>query len=83
MLSIQWSKQDHSAEKVLASICWESQGVIMIDYFEHGRMIYCKRIEVAMPGNCKKEARKTDMRYSALAGRSLCLLVTSCHDYCD
>ena len=29
----------HSAGKVMASIFWESLGVIMIDYIEHGRTI--------------------------------------------
>ena len=32
-------KRVHSAEKVMASIFWDSQGVIMIDYREHGRTI--------------------------------------------
>ena len=29
-------KRVHSAGKVMASICWDSQGVIMIDYLEQG-----------------------------------------------
>ena len=29
----------HSAGKVLASIIWNSQGMIMIDYLEQGRTI--------------------------------------------
>ena len=32
-------KRVHSAEKLIASIFWESQGVIMIEYLEHGRTI--------------------------------------------
>ena len=32
-------KRVHSAGKVIASIFWNSQGVIMIDYLEQGRMI--------------------------------------------
>ena len=32
-------KRGHSAEKVMASIFWYIQGVIIIDYLERGRMI--------------------------------------------
>ena len=32
-------KRVHSAGKVMASIFWDSQGVIMIDYLEQGRTI--------------------------------------------
>ena len=32
-------KRVHSAGKVIASVFWDSQGVIMIDYLERGRMI--------------------------------------------
>ena len=32
-------KSVHSARKVMASIFWDSQGVIMIDYIEQGRTI--------------------------------------------
>ena len=32
-------KRVHSAGKVIASILWVSQGVIMIDYFEQGHLI--------------------------------------------
>ena len=32
-------KRVHSAEKVMALIFWDSQGVIMIDYLEQGRTI--------------------------------------------
>ena len=58
-------KRVHSAGKVMTSIFWDSQIVIMIDYLEHLRLhdkqcILCRRIEAAKPGNCKKEARKTD-----------------------
>ena len=31
-------KRVHSAGKVITSIFWDSQGVIMIDYLEQGRM---------------------------------------------
>ena len=37
----------------------------MIDYLEQGRIL-CRRIEAATSGNRKKEARKTDLRWSAL-----------------
>ena len=32
-------KRIHSAGKVMASIFWDSQGVVMIDYLEQGRTI--------------------------------------------
>ena len=32
-------KRVHSTGKVMPSIFWDSQGVIMIDYLEQGRMI--------------------------------------------
>ena len=32
-------KRVHSAGKVIASIFWDSQGMIMIDYLEQGRTI--------------------------------------------
>ena len=41
-------KRVHSAEKVMASIVWDSQCVIMIDYLEQGRSIN-RRIEAVMP----------------------------------
>ena len=54
----------------MASIFWDSQGVIMIDYFSarshDKRCILCRRIEAAAPGNRNKEARKTDSQCSAL-----------------
>ena len=70
-------KMVRSAGKVMASIFWDSHWVIMIDYLEQGCMInsaylLCRQIEVATPGNCKKEARKTDLRCSARAGQCPC-----------
>ena len=41
-------KRVHSAEKVMASIFWDSPCVIMIDYLEQGRSIN-RRIEAVMP----------------------------------
>ena len=74
-------KRVHSAGKGMGSIFWDRQGVIMIDYLEQcctiKRCILCMRIEAATPGNCKKEARKTDSRYSTLAGQCPCPHVTS------
>ena len=62
-------KTVHSAGKVMSSIFWYSQGVIMIDYLEQCHMIngafLCRRIEAAL----RQEARKTDSRCSALAGQ--------------
>ena len=49
----------HPAGKVMASIFWDSQGVIMIDYLEQ-----CRTINGA---NCKKEVRRTHLLCSALA----------------
>ena len=56
-------KRVYSAEKVMALIFKDSQGVIMIDFLEQGRTINgaLRRIEEATPGNHKKEARKTDL----------------------
>ena len=50
-------KRVSSAGKVMASVFWDSQGVIMIDYLEQGRKqgrILCSRTEALAPGNCKK-----------------------------
>ena len=66
----------------MASIFWDSQGVIMIDYIEHGRTMN-GRIEAATPGNRKKEARKTDSRCSAFAGQRSYPHVTSYNNCCD
>ena len=65
------SKRLDSAGKVMAAIFWGSQWMIMIDYLEQGLMINgaLRRIEEAMPGNHKKEARKSDPPCSALAGQ--------------
>ena len=59
-------KRSHSAGKVIASIHWDSQGVIVIDYFSARSHILCRRIEAATPGNCNKKARKTDSQCFAL-----------------
>ena len=57
----------HLAGKVMNSIFWDSQSVVMIDYSEHDkRCILCRRIEAATPGNRKKEVRKTISRRSVL-----------------
>ena len=76
-------KRVRSAGKVMASIIWDSQGVIIIDYLEQGctkQCILCRRFDEAKPGHCKKEARKTDLWCSALAGQRPYPHVTSCHD---
>ena len=75
-------KRVHSAGKAMASIFWDSQGVIMIDYLELGHTTN-RRIKAATPGNRKKEVRKTDARYSAFVRQCPCRHVTSCNDYCD
>ena len=58
-------KMAHSAGKVVASIFWDVQGVIMIDK----RCILCRLVEAARPGNRKKGAKKTDSQRSVLAGQ--------------
>ena len=71
----------------MASTFWDSQGVIMVDYLEQGRRIngayYAGRLRRLRQEIHKKEARKTDMRYSTLAGQHSCLHVISCHACCD
>ena len=46
----------------MASIFWDNQGVIMVDYLEQGRnfkgCILCRQIEVAMTRNHKKSRGK-------------------------
>ena len=83
--SLKKFKRIHSAGKVMVSIFWDSQGVIMIDYLEQDRTInsagYAGKLMVT-PGNCKKDARQTDLRYSALEGQRHCPQVTTCHDRC-
>ena len=68
----------------MASIFWDSQGVIMIDYLKQGCTInsayYASKIEAALPGNRKTEARKTDLTCSTRAEQCPCPHVTSCHD---
>ena len=72
-------KRVHSAEKVMVSIFWDSQGVIIRG---DKRCILCRRIKVVTPGNRKKEARKTVSRCSVLVEQRPCPHVTSCHDCC-
>ena len=69
------------AGKVMASVFWDSQGVII----EQGRTIngayYAVELtEAFAPANCKKEERKIDSSRSALAGQCACSHVASCHD---
>ena len=66
-----------SAGKVMTSIFWDSYGVIMIDSLSLAwphdkRCILCRQFEVAMPGNHKKEVRKSDSPCSAFAGQRPC-----------
>ena len=59
----------------------------MMDYLEQGLMIngayYAGKLKAATPENRKKEARRADLRYSALGGQRPCPHGTSCHDCCD
>ena len=64
----------NSAGKVIATIFWDSQGVIMIDYLEQSRWIngayYAGKLRwLRCRKKHKKEARKTDSQCSALAGQ--------------
>ena len=84
MQSIQWKYPDssppktfkrvHSARKVIASIFWDSQGVIMIDYLGQGRTI-----NSAYYAGELRRLRQC----SALVGQRPCPYVTSLHDCCD
>ena len=80
-------KRVHSAGKGMASIIWDNQGVIMIDYLERGHKIngayYAGKLrqlhqEITRKrrGKITKEARKTDSRCFALAGQRPCPHVT-------
>ena len=55
-------KRVNSAGKVMASIFWDSQGVIMIDYLEQGRKIngayYAGELRRLFPGNRRKRRGK-------------------------
>ena len=51
-------KSFHSAAKVIASIFWDSQGVIMIDYLEQGRMINGAYYAGELRRLCQETARK-------------------------
>ena len=58
----------------MVSIFWDSQGVIIIGYFEqdctiNGKYHAGELVEAALPGNHKKEAKKNDSRCSALPTR--------------
>ena len=68
-------KRVSSAGKVMASIFWDNQGVIMVDYLEEGHTInsayYAEELRnrrMAASGDCEEEERKVDLRRSALAG---------------
>ena len=67
-------KRAPSAGKVMTSIFWDSQGVIMIGYLEQGRTMNGAYYagELRLPGNSKKEERNTDLRYSTLAEQGPC-----------
>ena len=63
-------KRVHSAGKVMASVFWESQGVIVIDYLEQGRTIngayYAGEMRWLRQDMARKR-QKTDLPCSALA----------------
>ena len=59
-------KRVHLAGKVMASILWDSQAMIIIDYLQQCNIIidvyYAGELWALTPGNCKKEPGKTDLR---------------------
>ena len=65
------SKRISSAGKVTASIFWDSQGFIMVDYLEEGRTIndayHAEKLRRLRQQIVKKNKRKVDSRCSALA----------------
>ena len=75
-------KRVHSTGKVKALLFWNSQGVIMLEYLEQGRMTngayYAGELR-----NCKEEARKTYSWCSTLSGHHICQHFTSFYDCCD
>ena len=56
-------KRVSSTGKVMASLFWDSQGIIIVDYLEEGCMIN----GVNYTGDCEEKKRKVDSRFSALA----------------
>ena len=61
------SKRASSAGKVMASIFWDIQGIIMVDYIEEDCMINdAYYAEELRSGGCE-EKKKVDSRCSALA----------------
>ena len=77
-------KRYHPAGKVMASIFWDSQGVIMINYLEQDRMINGAYHTGDFRQLRQEIVRKRrDLRCSSIAGRRPCLHVTSCHNCCD
>jgi hypothetical protein len=60
------------ARKMMASIVWDSQGIIMFDYLEQGRTIngtyYADELRRLCQKRAKKE-KKTDSRRFAPAGQ--------------
>ena len=69
-------KRAHSAGKVMASIFWYSQGVIMIDYLEQGRTInsacYAGELRWLLQEIARKRRGKLiSLQCSALAGHNV------------
>ena len=62
-------KRVSSAGKVMASIFWDRQGIVMVDYFEEGRMkngaYYAEELRRLRQG-CEEKKRNVDWRCSAL-----------------
>ena len=97
MQSMQWKhsgspppkkfKRVSSAGKVMASVFWDSHGVIMIKNLEQGRTIngayYAAELVRLCQDIAKKEERKIDWMCSVLAGQCACSHVAGCHDCCD
>ena len=65
----------------MASVFWDSQGVIMIDYLKQGRTINSAYYAAELRRLHQEIARKRKGKLTR--GVLLCSHVASCHDCCD
>ena len=54
-------KRVHSAGKVMASIFWDSQGMIMIDYPEQGLVVTCGVVHLHLQDNAPAHTSQVAM----------------------
>ena len=50
----------------MASIFWDSQGVVLVEYIDESRTIKSRRTKATVSGDCEDKKRKIDSRCSAL-----------------